>query len=83
MLLVYEINNLRRELKTCRDRILSYENALGVNISSQAAEQAEMRLRLQNAVVEREEVQLEFNKDIEVLRKYDEQFLLWLCNMFN
>jgi len=65
MLLVYEINNLRRELKMCRDRIQSYENALGVNISSQAAEQAEMRLRLQNAVVEREEVELEFNKELE------------------
>lgn len=69
MLLVYEINNLRRELKFARDRILSYEIALGVTASSQASKQAEMRVKLQNAIVEREEIEIGHNKTLEVSLK--------------
>lgn len=42
-MLVYEINNLRAELKRTRDKVASYETALGFN-ASHATEAAEMRL---------------------------------------
>ena len=62
MLLVAEINSLRKELKLARDRILSYEAALGVTAASNVNEKAEMRLRLQNAVIEKEEIAAEHRK---------------------
>jgi hypothetical protein len=66
MLLVYEINNLRRELKLSRDRIVLYENTLGVTSSSKAADQAEMRLKLQTAIADKDELQLEYSKELEL-----------------
>lgn len=67
MLLVYEINNLRRELKISRDKISSYETALGFNQAAHAAEAAEMRFKLQHAIEDRDEIDIQHENVIEVL----------------
>ncbi|CAG7830333.1 unnamed protein product [Allacma fusca] len=65
MLLVFEINGLRRELKIIRDKLESYENILGVNSTSKPTEAAELRQKLQEAVANREDIDLDFNEQLE------------------
>ena len=79
MLLVYEINNLRRELKVTRDRILAYENTLGILTSSKNADQSELKSKLYSVVVEKDEMTLDFNKEMEV--NYSTNYFLfnWIC----
>lgn len=66
MLLVYEINNLRTELKRIRDKVVSYENSLGFNQAAHAAEAAEMRYKLQHAIEDRDEIDIQHDNVIEV-----------------
>ncbi|OXA41793.1 Cilia- and flagella-associated protein 57 [Folsomia candida] len=65
MMLVYEINNLRAELKRTRDKVASYETALGFN-ASHATEAAEMRLKLQHAIEDRDEIDIQHDNVVEV-----------------
>jgi len=65
MLLVTEINNLRRELKTVRDKILAYENTLGVTQTAHAAEAAEVRIKLQNAIEDRDEIDITHEEELD------------------
>jgi len=68
MLLVYEINSLRRELKVTRDKISSYEVMLGINQATQMSDAAEMRFKLQHAIEDRDEIDIAHEKEIEVHR---------------
>ena len=66
MLLVFEINGLRRELKLTRDKLASYEAIIGVSGSSKPSEAGELRLKLADAVTAREELDLDHNEELEV-----------------
>lgn len=66
MLLVYEINSLRRELKNARDRLNQYETTLGLNQASHASETTEMRYKLQTAIEDRDDIDIEHENALEV-----------------
>lgn len=66
MLLVYEINNLRRELKNTRDKVYQYETSLGLNQASHAAETGELRYKLQAAIEDRDDIDVEHEDVLEV-----------------
>lgn len=66
MLLVYEINNLRRELKNIRDRVAQYETSLGLTQASRASEAAEMRYKLQTAIEDRDDIDIAHEIELEV-----------------
>jgi len=66
MLLVYEINNLRRELKLARDKIGQFEITLGVSQASNATEAAEMRFKLQHAIEDRDNIDIANEDEAEV-----------------
>ena len=68
MLLVYEINELRRELKVARDKLSSFELAFGIYSNAKPAETAEMRIKLQNAVMKREDIDMDHEIQLEVFR---------------
>jgi hypothetical protein len=76
MLLVHEINNLRRELKLSRDKITLFETGLGFNQASQATEAAEMRYKLQHAIEDRDEIDINHENEIEVCLRNDLYFLI-------
>jgi chromosome segregation ATPase len=65
MLLVYEINNLRAELKRTRDKVTGYEKALGFN-AAHAGEASEMRFKLQHAIEERDEIDISNDHALEI-----------------
>ncbi|ODN04433.1 Cilia- and flagella-associated protein 57, partial [Orchesella cincta] len=66
LLLVYEINNLRRELKNARDKLNQYETSLGLNQASHATEAAEMRYKLQTAIEDRDDIDIAHENVLEM-----------------
>lgn len=65
MLLIYEINSLRRELKVARDRLNQYETSLGLNQTSHG-DTAEMRFKLQAAIEDRDDLDIAHENDLEL-----------------
>jgi len=67
MLLVFEINNLRRELKITRDRAQAYEMCLGILPSNfNNSKTMEMKVRLQTAIRDKEAVSLLHDRELQV-----------------
>jgi hypothetical protein len=79
MLLVFEINSLRTELKRSRDKVTAFENALGFNQASHAAEAAEMRFKLQHAIEDRDEIDIQHDQILEVYITRKSMYkLIWI-----
>lgn len=68
MLLIYEINSLRKELKMARDRLYQYETTLGLNQASNQSNAAEMRFKLQAAIEDRDDIDIEHENALEVIK---------------